>query len=72
MDRPAAFRHRIPWLAARSPVIWPRDRSWFVGIPIYTFEIAIAGAASVVNAIVSEPKLNARRVSTDYELDGDD
>jgi hypothetical protein len=53
-------------------LIWPDDRAWFIGIPIYTFEIAIAGSLPVIDAIVADPMLNARRVHTDYELEGDD
>jgi hypothetical protein len=64
-----AFRARL-----HSPpsLSWPRDRSWFVGIPIHTFEIAVAGSLPIIEAIVGEPKLDARRVTTDYELEGDD
>jgi hypothetical protein len=53
-------------------LIWPRDRSWFVGIPIYTFEIVIAGSSSMVDAVLDDSKLDARRVGSDYELEGDD
>jgi hypothetical protein len=60
------------WLHNPPSLIWPDDRSWFVGVPIYTTEIAIAGSLPVIDAIVGDPKLDARRVSADYELEGDD
>jgi hypothetical protein len=60
------------WLHNPPSLIWPRDRSWFVGIPIYTFEIAVGGASPVIDAILAERELNARRVGTDDVLDGDD
>ncbi len=53
-------------------LIWPDDRSWFVGAPIYTNEIAIAGTPVVVDAVVAEPRLIARRARTDDVLDIDD
>jgi hypothetical protein len=60
------------WLHDPPSLVWPADRAWFVGIPIYTFEIAIAGSVAVVDAILGDPQLNARCVSTDYDLEGDD
>lgn len=53
-------------------LIWPEDRSWFVGAPIYTNEIAVAGTTEVVDAVVAHPRLNARRATPDDVLDGDD
>lgn len=49
-------------------LIWPEDRSWVVGAPIYTNEIAIAGTTEVI----AEPRLNAVRASPDDTLDSDD
>jgi hypothetical protein len=64
-----AFRHQ-----PHEPpsLIWPEDRSWFVGVPIYTNEIAVAGTTVVVDAIIADPQLSARRATPDDVLDGDD
>lgn len=64
-----AFR---AWLHDPPSLIWPQDRSWFVGIPAYSAQIAVGGASPAVDAIVAEQKLNARRVDVAYELDIDD
>jgi hypothetical protein len=61
-----AFREEPPSL------IWPEDRSWFVGAPIYTNEIAVSGAKVVVDAVVDDARLNARRATPDDVLDIDD
>ena len=53
-------------------LIWPEHRSWFVGIPIYTNEIAVAGTSAVVDALMTLPRLNARRATPDDVLDIDD
>ena len=53
-------------------LIWPADRAWFIGIPIYTAEIAIGASAAMIDAIINDPAIDARRVGTDYELDIDD
>jgi hypothetical protein len=53
-------------------LIWPEDRSWFVGAPIYTNEIAIAGARVVVDAAIADPRLSVHRVTVDDDLDIDD
>ena len=53
-------------------LIWPEDRSWFVGAPISTNEIAIAGTAEVINACLADPRLNARRATPDDTLDTED
>jgi len=53
-------------------LIWPEDRSWFVGAPIYTHEIAVAGTTVVVDAVVDDPRLNARRATPADVLDIDD
>ena len=64
-----AFRHE-----AWSPpsLIWPDDRSWFVGAPIYTNEIAVAGPSDVIDAVLADPRLLARTTTLDEELDIDD
>jgi hypothetical protein len=53
-------------------LIWPEDRSWFVGVPIYTHEIAIAGGSPVIDAILADPRLIARRSTPEDVLRGDD
>jgi|tagenome__1003787_1003787.scaffolds.fasta_scaffold20749442_2 hypothetical protein len=53
-------------------LIWPEDRSWFIGMPIYTNEIAFAGTTAAVEAIMAVPRLSARRASPDDVLDIDD
>jgi hypothetical protein len=64
-----AFRHQ-----PHDPpsLIWPEDRSWFVGVPIYTNQIAVAGTTLVVDAVVADPRLTARRAMPDDVLDIDD
>jgi hypothetical protein len=64
-----AFRHQ-----PQDPpsLIWPEDRSWFVGVPEYTNEIAVAGTTDVVDAVVADRRLNARRATPDDVLDIDD
>jgi len=64
-----AFRHQ-----PHDPpsLIWPEDRSWFVGVPIYTNEIAVAGTTVVVDALIADPQLSARRATPDDVLDTDD
>jgi hypothetical protein len=53
-------------------LIWPEDRSWFAGVPIYTNEIAFAGTTAIVDAVVADPRLDARRATPDYVLAGED
>jgi hypothetical protein len=53
-------------------LIWPEDRAWFVGAPIYTEEIAVAGPEAVIEAVLADPHLAARRATPDNELDVDD
>jgi hypothetical protein len=53
-------------------LVWPEDRSWFVGVPIYTNEIAVAGTTVVIDALMADPQLSARRVTPDDVLDTDD
>jgi hypothetical protein len=64
-----AFRHQ-----AHTPpsLIWPADRSWFVGAPIYTNEIAVAGSVEMVDAVLEDQRLDARRAMPDDDLDIDD
>jgi hypothetical protein len=64
-----AFRHQ-----PQDPpsLIWPEDRSWFVGAPIYTNEIAVAGTKQLVDAVIAAASLDTRRVSAKYHLDVDD
>jgi hypothetical protein len=64
-----AFRHE-----PHSPpsLFWPDDRSWFVGIPIYTNEIAVAGTAAMIDGLLAAPPLNAHRATPDDVLDIDD
>lgn len=64
-----AFRHEPN---APPSLIWPEDRSWFVGAPIYTNEIAVAGSTVLVNAIIADPRLSAHRATVDDVLDIDD
>lgn len=65
----SALRHHA---YSRPSLIWPEDRSWFVGAPIYTNEIAIGGPAEVIAAVLADARLNARPTTLDYELDIDD
>jgi hypothetical protein len=67
----AALRHNgdIPSL------IWPEDRSWFIGAPIYTREIAVGADGRIIRAVLDAPRLHAlgvRRAKRDEVLQGDD
>jgi hypothetical protein len=64
-----AFRHQ-----PQDPpsLIWPEDRSWFVGVPIYANEIAVAGTRVLVNAILTDQRLNAHPATPNDVLDIDD
>src|SRR4051794_7412593 len=64
-----AFRHE-----AQSPpsLIWPEDRSWFVGAPIYTNEIAVAGPEAVIEAVIADARLGARHATPSDDLDSYD
>ena len=64
-----AFRHE-PFV--QPSLIWPEDRAWFVGVPIYTNEITVAGPRAVIDAILGDPRLDARRATPADVLDGDD
>lgn len=50
-------------------LVWPQDRSWFVGIPIYTREIAVGGTTATVAAVLADPRLRARPAMPATELD---
>ena len=63
-----AFRHQ----SFPPSLVWPEDRSWFVGAPIWTNEIAVAGSDDAIAAVLSDPGLLARTATTDDELDIDD
>jgi len=52
--------------------VWPDDRTWCVGVPIYTREIAVGGPAHVVDALLADTALGARRAAPDDLLDIDD
>lgn len=54
-------------------LIWPDDRAWFVGAPIYTRELALGGDAPTVGAVVDALSARgARTASRDEVLDIDD
>ena len=53
-------------------LIWPADRSWFVGVPIYTSEIAVAGTAAAIDAVLADPALDAHPAIPDHILAIDD
>ncbi|WP_155891927.1 hypothetical protein [Conexibacter woesei] len=52
-------------------LIWPEDRSWFVGIPIYSEDIAVAGSDALVDAVCAALPA-ARRAAPGDVLDIDD
>jgi hypothetical protein len=60
------------WVHFPPSLVWPQDRSWYIGVPEYTAEIAIGASAAAITSVVSDLKLDARRVDRDYELDIDD
>ena len=64
-----AFRHE-----SNSPpsLIWPEDRAWFVGTPIYSNEISVASASELIDAVLHDDRLSTRRAAPDDELDIDD
>ncbi|WP_125776501.1 hypothetical protein [Antribacter gilvus] len=53
-------------------LVWPEDRSWFLGVPIYTLEAALGGPKGLVDAVLADPRLGARRADRSTELDIDD
>lgn len=40
-------------------LIWPDDRSWFIGAPIYTCEIAIGANDHIIRALLDAPTMQA-------------
>jgi hypothetical protein len=64
-----AFRHM-----SESPpsLIWPDDRSWFAGTPIYSNEIAVAGSSELIDAVLRDDRLSTRRATPADDLDIDD
>jgi hypothetical protein len=63
-----AFRHQ----SFPPSLVWPEDRSWFIGAPIWTNEIAVAGTDDALAAVLNVPRLLARSATTDDHLDIDD
>jgi hypothetical protein len=53
-------------------LVWPEDRSWFIGVPIYANEIAVAGPADIIDAVLSESRLVSRAATPHEDLDIDD
>lgn len=56
-------------------MVWPDDRSWFIGAPIYTCEIALGADEHVIHALLDAPTmqaLGARRAERDDILLIDD
>jgi hypothetical protein len=53
-------------------LIWPEDRSWFVGAPICTNEFAVGGSWDLVEAILGDASLAARPATPNDQLDIDD
>jgi len=64
-----AFRHQ-----PQDPpsLIWPEDRSWFIGAPIYTREMAVGGTTEAVAAVIGDRRLGARRATPGDDLHLDD
>ena len=46
-------------------------RSWFIGVPLYTNEIAVAGTTTMIEAVLVDPYVNARSATPSDVLDGD-
>jgi hypothetical protein len=65
---PLALRHQ----GHPPSLIWPQDRSWFLGAPIYTNEFALGGSEEFINATIATDRLDARRATPDDVLHGDD
>ncbi len=53
-------------------VVWPEGRSWFLGIPEYAREAALGGPADLVEAVLTDYQLGARRATPSTVLDIDD
>lgn len=52
-------------------LIWPEDRSWFIGAPIYTDELAVGADERLIQAIISTPSMaefGARRATRNDNL----
>jgi hypothetical protein len=64
-----AFRD---WPHHPPSLIWPEDRTWFVGVPIYTYEIAVAGSTGLIDAVIADAQLSAHRATPDDVLESDD
>lgn len=69
LESVTAFRHH-----PHNPpsLIWPEDRSWFVGIPIYSNDIAVAGSGELIDAMSTAPLPGMRRAARGDVLDIDD
>lgn len=52
--------------------VWPEHQVWFLGMPIYTAEVALGGPADLVAAVLDDPCLGARAAEPGTELDVDD
>lgn len=52
-------------------LVWPDDRSWFVGAPIYSNEVAVGGTRQLVEALL-DADLTAQLATPDRILEGDD
>lgn len=57
---------------ALPSLVWPEDRSWFVGVPEYTREVAVGGTSALVDAVLADPRLDARPAAPATVLDIDD
>lgn len=53
-------------------LVWPDDRSWFLGAPTYSNEIAVGGSHELVEGLCADDALAARVVQPDDVLDIDD
>lgn len=52
--------------------VWPEHRRWFLGLPIYTAEVALGGPAELVGAVLADARLEAREATPSTVLDIDD
>ncbi|MFI2102842.1 hypothetical protein ACH436_06085 [Isoptericola sp. NPDC019693] len=52
--------------------VWPEHRRWFLGLPIYTAEVALGGPADLVGAVLADARLEARAATPSTVLDIDD
>lgn len=53
-------------------LVWPDDRSWFLSVPEYTREAAVAGAPELISAVLADQRLRAQPATPDTVLDIDD